>query len=150
GELPDLRKVLVFAHLIREALAVDLGEEGAFRQLLTGASGARLRIDHEGRRLDRAGLEQGNERHENRSCIAPGVCDQFGLFRTAERNKPVLSLGKQALLGVLEAVPLRITRGLQAKGAREIDHLDAGLEKLRRKLERSLGRGRKKHRLKGG
>ncbi len=70
--LLDLRRVPVRpAHLVGGDRAHHLGGEQCGRRRPAGAGGARGRDDHNVLRLDQGGGEQGGERHDRRSGVAP-------------------------------------------------------------------------------
>ena len=141
--LRDLRRVLVPADRVRREVLEHEARMRARLQLAARARDARLRVDHDARRVDRA---RDRRQREQRGCrVAARVGDRAARSGGKSSGKRVRPVAEPAGPRVLEAVPRRVERGVaQPVRAGEIDDdRAAGGSKRGRALVR---RGRERRR----
>ena len=139
--LLDLRRVAVVEQAVGVEVLVDGAERGVGLGGPTGARDATRRIHDEPGALDEAGVEQRGERERRRGHVAAGRGDESGADEVlaVALGQPVDGLGEQLGLVVLEAVPLRVQRGvLQPVGGREVDDAADPAHELRGERHRRL------------
>ena len=146
--LLDLGGVAVVEEAVGVEVLVDGAEGRVGLRAATGAGDPAGGVDDHAGALDEAGVEQRRQGERGGRDVAAGRGDEPGADQllAVALGQAVGGLGEQGRLVVLEAVPLRVQRGvLEPVGRRQVDDAADPSDELRREGHRRLVREAEEH-----